>query len=234
MHRTMLAALFAPLIVIASPALGEERRYTVTDFERIQIEGPFTVSLTTGKSPAAVAAGSAQAIDRVSIEVEGRTMRIRPNRSAWGGYPGDSAGPLAIAVSTHGLRGVSVTGSGSVDIDTVEAMRFDIGLSGSGRVGVGSIEADHLILGLLGSGEIEIGGGAVEELRATIEGTGELDAAGLTAEEAEINAGTSGTVKVAVRRAAEVNATGAGDITILGSPSCTVNARGSGLVVCSD
>jgi hypothetical protein len=48
------------------------------------------------------------------MEVQGRTLRIRPNRSAWGGYPGEGAGPLKIELSTHGLRGASVSGAGSI------------------------------------------------------------------------------------------------------------------------
>jgi hypothetical protein len=225
----MLAAIAA---LSAAPADAAERRYSVTDFDRIQVEGSFDVTLTTGRSGSALASGDMRAIDRLSLEVQGRTLRIRPNRSAWGGYPGEAGGgPLKIAVSTHELRAASLSGPGSITIDKAKGLRFDIAVAGSGRIGVGNVEADNLTVGLMGSGRISLAGKA-KELVATIQGAGDLDAKGLIAEEAKINADTAGAIFVGVRRAAEVNATGQGDTTIIGTPSCKVKSLGSGRVAC--
>jgi hypothetical protein len=224
----MLAAAF---VALAAPADAAERRFTITGFERIQVEGPFEVTLATGRASSAVATGSSQAIDRVSIEVQGRTLRIRPNRSAWGGYPGEGAGPLKISVSTHELRSASVSGSGSIAIDRAKGLRFDLSVAGSGRIGVGSVDADNLSVGLMGSGKISLAGKA-KEFIATVQGAGDLDARALTADEARINADTAGAIAVSVRRTADVTATGQGDTTITGRPACKVKSLGSGRVVC--
>ena len=224
----MLAALAAAFSTSAGAA---ERRYTVTDYDRIQVDGPFRVTVATGRAGAAVASGSSQAIEQVSIDVQGRVLRVRPNRNAWGGYPGEGAGALSIALSTHDLRGASVTGSGGIIIDKARSMRFDIAVSGSGNVALGRLEADSLNVGLLGSGKIVVGGKA-KSLRATIQGNGDFDARGLAVEDAEINADTAGTIGVAVRRAAKITATGSGDTEIIGSPACTTRALGSGRILC--
>lgn len=221
----------AVLASIASTATAADRRFTITDFDRVQVDGPFQVVLTTGKSVSATANGSNRATDRVAIEVQGRTLRIRPNRSAWGGYPGEGTGPVTIVLSAPALRAASVTGSGSISIDKVKAMRFEASVSGSGRVAVGSIEADVLNLGLLGSGKITLGG-KVKQLRATVQGSGDLDASGLWADDAQVNADTSGNVAVAVRRAAKITSLGSGDTRILGAATCTTTANGSGRVIC--
>lgn len=230
MTRIMLVVLAAGL---AAPLHAAERRHTVTGFDRVQVDGPFVVTLATGKSPSAVVSGSGTAVEQVSIDVQGRTLRVRPNRSAWGGYPGERAGPVSIALGTHELRGAAVTGSGSLAIDEAEAMRFDLAVSGSGSITLGRLQADDLVVGLLGSGRIAVGGKA-ETLRATVQGTGDLDAAALTAEQAEINADTAGTVEVTVSDTAEVTATGPGDTRIHGSPACDVEALGAGRVLCGD
>lgn len=224
----MLACL---ALAASSAASAAERRYTVTDFDRVQVDGPFQVTVTTGTSGSAVATGSNEAIERVSIDVQGRVLRVRPNRSAWGGYPGEGAGALAIALATHDLRGASVTGSGSIAIDRARAMRFDVGVSGSGHVTLGTVEADRLNLGLVGSGRITIGGKA-KTLRATVRGNGDLEAGALSVEDADLQADTAGTIDLAVKRTAKIVATGAGDVTITGAPACTVQARGSGRVSC--
>lgn len=227
MRSIMIAAL-----AVAAPAAAAERRYSVTDFDRVQVEGPFHVTLMTGKSGSATASGDMRAIDRLSLEVQGGTLRIRPNRSAWGGFPGEAGGgPLKIVVSTRDLRAASVNGSGSLAIDKAKGLRFGLTLLGSGRIEIAHVEADNLSVGLAGSGKIALAGKA-KELVATIQGSGNFDAAGLSADEAKINADTAGEISVAVRRDAEIVATGHGDTKIIGKPSCNVKLLGAGRVDC--
>jgi hypothetical protein len=223
--------IVATAIAAAAPASAAERRYTVTDFDRIKVEGPFQVKLSTGRASSAVAIGSPQAIDQVSVEVQSRTLRIGRNANAWGGYPGESAGPVRIEVSSHSLREAMVQGSGSVTVDKAKAMRFQASVSGSGKVAIGQVEADTLALAVMGSGKIEIGGKA-KALRAKIHGTGDLAASGLKTEDAVIGADTAGAIAVGASRSAKVTATGAGDVEIIGNPACTVEARGAGRVTC--
>lgn len=231
MKRIMLPATLAAAALAAAPASAAERRFTVTSFDRIHVEGPYEVVLATGRPSSVIASGSALAIERVSIEVQGRTLRIRANRSAWGGYPGQSAGPVKLNVGTHELSAASVSGSGSLAVDRAKGLRFDVTLAGSGRIGIGSVEADNLTIGLVGSGKISLAGKA-KELVASVQGAGDLDAPKLTAEEARISADTAGTITVAVKRAAEITASGLGDTNILGKPACTVKGQGAGRVTC--
>lgn len=228
-----IAAILLALAVVAQPALAAERRHSVTDFDRVRIEGPYRVTLVTRKPVSAVVSGSNQAIEGVSVEVQGRTLRIRPNRSAWGGYPGADKGPATIALSAHSVREITLIGSGRIEVDRARGQRVDVGVSGNGRVVLGDVASDRLNLGLIGGGAIQVGG-KVRDLKASIQGSGDLDAGALVAENADILGDTAGTIEVGVRGAAKVNALGPGDTTILGSPACTVNQRGSGRVVCGN
>jgi len=230
MTRILPLALLA--LAAAAPAAAAERTYSVTDFDRVQVDGPYRVTLTTGGSTAARAEGSTEALDRVSIDVQGGTLRIRRNRSSWGGYPGEGgSGPVTIALTTRDLRNAAVVGSGSLDIDRAKGLRVLLSVSGSGRLSVGSVEADNLVVGLLGGGRIALAG-RTKQLRATVQGSGDLAAAGLSADDAQIVSDTAGNVTVAVAKTARVTATGPGDVEIIGSPSCTVEAKGSGQVRC--
>ncbi|HEX8214046.1 MAG TPA: head GIN domain-containing protein [Allosphingosinicella sp.] len=230
MKRIVTAAL---TFALAGPAFAADRRYTVTDFDRVLVEGPFEVVVKTGKAPSARATGTNAAIERLSIEVEGRTLKVRRNRSAWGGYPGKDSGPIAIELTTRDLRGASVTGSGGLAIDKAKAMRFDLALSGSGRLSIGRVEADNLVVGLVGSGRMSVGG-KVKGLKATVQGSGDFDGSALMVEDAQLNADTSGTVALAASRTSNIVSSGAGDTTVTGKPACTVKAVGSGRVRCGD
>lgn len=229
MNRIPVALLFAALAAV--PAAAAERRFTVTDFDRVQIDGPFEVRLVTGKPNGAVARGDTRALDSVSIEVQGKLLKVKPSLSRWGGYPGEAAGTPVIELSTRDLASVFVRGIGSLTIDSAKAMKFEASLSGSGSIAIGRIEADRLDLALLGSGGITIAGKA-KTLRASIQGQGDLAAEGLVSDDAQINAGTTGRVMTTVDRAVKVNSAGSGDVEIAGKAACTVTVRGSGRVMC--
>ena len=231
MHRITLAAL--AVLVAASPAAGAERDYTVTDFDKVRIEGPYRVVLTTGKASSARAMGSREALDRLSVGVEGRTLRVRPNQSAWGGYPGEQPGSVTVAISTHGLRSASVNGSSILAIDTAKAMRLDLSLAGSGRIEIAQVEADILNLSLLGSGQMLVGGTA-KSVRAEVHGSGDLSAEHLSAVNARVVADTAGSIRLRVRDSADVVSTATGEVTVLGGPACAVKALGTGAVRCGD
>jgi hypothetical protein len=228
--KQMLAPLLA-LAAFAAPASAAERRYTITDFDRVVVEGPYAVTLATGDASSAVASGSQHALERVLIDVQGRTLRIRPNRNAWGGHAGDPAGRVTVALRTRDLRSASVAGSGSLAIDGARGLRVDFAVEGSGRIAADRIEADSLVVALVGSGNMRLGGTA-KELRANVQGAGDLDAGELRTEGARIDSGSAGNIRVSVTRNATVNSFGAGDVEIVGAPACTVNARGAGEVRC--
>ncbi len=230
--KRIMPALLA-LAAFAAPASAAERRYSVTDFDRVVVEGPYAVRISTGRPTSATATGTQQAIDRVSIDVVGRTLRIRPNRSSWGGYPGERAGAVSVEVTTRELRAATVAGPGSLAIDRAGGLRLDLALEGNGRLSVANVAADTLTVGLIGAGRIELGGTA-EQLRATVHGTGEFDGSRLRAEGANITTDTAGRITVGVSRQATVAASGLGEVEIIGAPACTVSGLSAGQVRCGD
>jgi putative autotransporter adhesin-like protein len=232
MTRTMpVFAAFAAFLAMAAPAAAAERRYAVADFERVVVEGPYIVRLTAGPASAATASGSPAALDRVSIDVSGRTLRIRRVRSSWGGNPGAQEGPLTVELATRMVRSVRLIGPARLDVDRVEGLRVDLIVEGSGHLRATNVEADNLSLGLAGSGRLEVAG-AAENLTADIQGTGDVDASALRVQSAAITTTTTGNVAAFAARSANVNALGLGEVTILGSPACTVRGANAGLVRC--
>lgn len=227
-NRAALAALFA---LAAAPAAAAERTYPVTDFDSVRVEGPFQVVLATGLSSRVAASGSPEALERLSVDVQGRTLRIRVNPSAWGGYPGQSPGPVRISASTRDLARAAVIGAGSLDVDKARGLRVDLNVGGSGRLAVRALDADTLVVGLVGSGRIALAGHA-GQMRANIQGSGDLDAAGLRTEGLLLGADTAGNVTIGSAHTAKVTATGAGNVTVGGTPACTVDNKGSGSVRC--
>ena len=224
-----LAAIVA--LAAALPAAAAERRYAIQDFERIVVEGPFVVRLTTGRSTSASAEGSAQALDAVVVDVQGTTLRVRRNRTAWTGAPTRAVAPATITLTTRTLRAARVVGSGQLHISGLQALRADLVVEGSGRLSADGIDADNLSVGISGSGSLELAGTA-ETFTADLQGSGSMLAPHLSVETATVSAVTTGDVALAARRTATVNANGLGEIVIAGNPACTVRGPGASEVRC--
>ena len=158
-----------PLLVFAAlaasvPASAAERNFTVTGFDRIRIDGPYRVRLTTGVAPFAKASGSAAALNGVSIEVQGQTLIVRKNPSGWGSYPGEGPGPIEIAIGTHELSTAWLNGAGSLAIDKAKGQSFDLSVQGAGSIaGSGNVRGQATgtaDVSIMGSGDVTLTGGA--------------------------------------------------------------------------
>ena len=222
------------LLVLASLPAGAaapvtQRNYSVTTFDRIRLDGPYEVRLTTNVAPYARAKGSAASLDGVSVTVEGRTLIVRPSTSGWGGYPGENRGPVTIELGTHDLATAWLNGSGTLIIDKVKGLGFDLAIQGAGSARIESVDIDQLKLGMSGAGSARLAGRAAK-LTATVRGSSSLDAEGLLVKDAVIGAEGPAIVRANVTNAAKVDAIGLAAVTLAGKPACTVNAKGSASV----
>ncbi len=228
--RLVLALLLATL---ALPAQAERRGYSITNFERIIVNGPFVVRITTGGGSSGYAEGDSAAIRQISAQVTGRTLTVRRNVSDnWGGYPGESNdGGATLYLSTNRLNRVTVVGAADVEIDRMRDSRVVASLGGNGRLAIGAVEADDVTLGITGAGMIEAGGHA-EVGRVTVQGAGSVMAGELTIENLRVNLSGPGTIDVTAEREAEVVSSGNGNVTVRGDAACTDRSIGSGEIVC--
>lgn len=235
MTRLVLALL--ALAALAAPARAADRPVPVSDFNRLIVEGPYRVQLVVGRATTAIASGTREALDRVSIESTGQTLRIRPRRDLWGANAAADPGPVTIRLTTRTLRSARLLGPAVLDVEGAGTgaapggRDVELTVQGSGTLRATRVRADALSLGLLGSGSLDVAGTA-ETLRGQFQGTGNVAAAGLAADSATITTNTVGTVALQVNGRAEVTAYGLGTVTIGGSPACVLSGPGVANVSC--
>jgi hypothetical protein len=226
--RTFLL-LLAILACAAAPADAATRNFGVSGFDRVRVDGPFKVRLATGVAPFAVASGTPMALDSVAMEVQGRTLIVRNNRSSWGGYPGEAKGPVEISIGTHELTAAWLNGAGSLAIDKVRGLSFELWVQGAGDASIGSVAVDQFKVSLSGTATARLAG-AAPKLTAVVRGISTLEASALVAKDATIGAQGPATVKANVTGTAKVDALGAAAVGLDGNPACTVKAVGSSIV----
>lgn len=223
--RIHLLAL-AAAAVLAAPAGAATRNFGINGFDRVRVDGPFRVRLVTGVAPFARASGGASALDRVNVEVQGRTLVVKASKSAWGGYPGERDGPVEISLGTHELSAAWLNGSGSLHIDKVKALSFELSVQGSGAAGIAKADVDQLKIAVGGTGTALVAGRS-GKLTAVVRGVSTLDATGLSVKDADIAAEGPANVVATVTNAAKVEGSGVATVTLTGNPACTARMTGS-------
>lgn len=225
--------LAAPAIIalavsaVPAPASAETRNYGVSGFDRIRLDGPYKVTLTTGTAPYARAIGKLRALDLVSVRVEGRTLTIRTDRSnRWGGSEEEASGPVEIKVGTHELSAAWLNGAGQLAIDKVKGLSFDLSAQGAGSVAIGALDVDVLELAIAGSAGATLAGRAAKATMV-VRGSASVDGAALTVKDAAINAEGPSSVALTATSSAKVNARGVAAVTLSGAPACTLALEGS-------
>lgn len=226
----LVLGTFALVAIVtgAMPAEAATRNFGISTFDRIRVDGPFSVKLSNGVAPFAKVSGAPAAIDRVAIEIMGRTLVVRNNPS-WGGYPGKDSGPVEISIGTHELTSAWINGSGSLDIDKIEGLAFQLSVHGSGAARIAAADVDRLNVAISGSASASIGGRAAR-FSTALRGISSLDASRLSSKDADIAADGPSTVKANVTNAAKITASGVATVTLTGDPACAATLMGSASV----
>jgi hypothetical protein len=210
------------------------RNFEVAGFERLEVGGPYDVTVTTGGAPSVRASGGERAIERMVVEVVNGTLRIHTKKRAgmnlgWS----DSRHPVKLAVTVPRLTAAEIAGSGTISVDKVSGDSFDAGVAGSGDLRLGQVDVKRLKAGIAGSGGINAGQGRAGVADYEIAGSGDIRAGALVAEVASVSIAGSGEVTANATGTARVDIAGSGDVRLSGGAKCTVSKAGSGDVYCS-
>lgn len=226
--RTFLIAALA-IAGLPAPADAATRNFGITSFEKVRVEGPYKVTLTTGVAPFASATGSQTGLDAVAIEMSGSTLVIHGNTSSWGGYPGQASGPVEINLGTHDLTSAWISGSGALAIDKAKGLSFDLSVQGSAAATIGRADVDQLNIAVVGTGSAALAGQA-RKITAVVRGISSLDAANLAAKDATLGVEGTATVAANVRDSVKLDGNGPITVRLTGGPACTLRVSGSASV----
>lgn len=226
MRSFLLAAAALAATAIAAPADAATRNLSITSFEKLRVEGPFKVTLRTSTAPYARAVGDQGALDRITVEMRNNVLIIRNGSSTVGDYTGRDVGPVSIELGTHDLSSAWLTGSGSLAIDRVRGLSFDLSVQGSGAADIGDVRVDQFTLALFGTASARLAGRSAK-VTADLRGISALDAGGLDAHDIDLVIDGAATINAAASGSAKINASGPATVRLSGRPSCTIRINGS-------
>jgi hypothetical protein len=219
------------LLTVGGGVQAAERRYSITDFDKIRVVGASRVIIETGRATTVRANGDRDALDLLSVESLDRTLTIQPVGGTVGTDARALAKPTTIYITLPLLSTAKLNGPGAIIIAALRGIQADVSLTGSGQISVAKVMADNLNARLSGSGTLTLAGKALK-VDANIKGSGSVAASKLDVADLKLMAASSGAIAMSASRAAMVTSTGSGTVVITGGPSCTVQNIGVGFVTC--
>lgn len=220
--------------LIAAPAFGAERTVGIGSFDRLRVDGPIEVRVTTGASPAARITGGRDAIEAIDVRLDGRTLVIRPAAtSAWGERPHGSIDrePLTVSLGTPSLAAISSVAGARITATAAKGDRIDLSVTGAGAVAVDQATGTDLNATIVGAGTITVAG-RTTRARLVANGPATLDAAKLEAGDLIVLLDGTGSIAGHARYTAQISNTGVGSVTVTGNGKCTIRRGNGGPVTC--
>jgi hypothetical protein len=206
------------------------KSFALTGFTDVEAAGPYDVTIRRGDSFSVSAKGPQAELDQLEIEVDGSTLSIGRKRSSWSFRDHDD---VDITITMPKLSKVELTGSGSIEADSVDGDAVEAAVTGSGELKVAKLTATSATLTMSGSGELEVKGGKVGSGDISVTGSGDIDADGLVADTLDVSVTGSGDVEAQATANADVRVLGSGDVKIVGGGKCSTSKTGSGTVTCN-
>lgn len=212
------------------PGASVSRSYQIGAFDRIEVAGPYDVTVATGRTPSAKATGGDKLLDETEVVVENGVLKIQAKRKKGISWGWGRKGKAEFTVTAAALRGAGIAGSGGIAVDKVDG-DFKGDVAGSGNLRLPSVNGGSVTLEIAGSGKISAAGKA-KSTRIEIAGSGDVDASALAASTADVSIAGSGNVRANASDTADVSIAGSGNVNISGGAKCSVDKAGSGNVTC--
>lgn len=226
-----MRVLILSCLAFAATASAAERKVFVSSFDRLRVEGPLQVVVTTGRSPGGRVAGDPRALDGVEVRQEGNSVVVRAIGGRSDEPRGPAAQPIVVTLATPSLAAAYLVGPGALTITGMKADRADLSVAGSGTIAVTGANATELNATSIGTGRVTIAGRATR-VRFVVNGAGGIQADGLDASELAVRLDGPGEVAARARYTASVTNTGLGKVAVAGLAKCVVKAVASGSVAC--
>ncbi|MBX2896424.1 MAG: DUF2807 domain-containing protein [Cyclobacteriaceae bacterium] len=263
MKRTAITLLFVFGFVLVWAQTKETRN--VDTFTKVNFRVPGKLYLRQGNEQKVVLEGPKDLLAKIETEVTGGRLSIGRENN-WRSWNWENNDHIIAYVTVKNIEGISVSGSGNligegvikagdmvlsvsgsgsmeIEVNATGYMEAHVSgsgdirvkgncraleskVSGSGKVLLAATITERADMNVSGSGRI-IASGTAKEIRTTISGSGEVQAADLEVEKCEVRISGSGDVEINVKQTLDATISGSGSVSYRGNPS-SVNSHSSG------
>jgi hypothetical protein len=190
-------------------------------FDRVVLEGEGHVVVSRGDGHSVTVVTDDNLIELVTTQVAGSTLLI----ATPSGIDLEPSDEIEIRVSAPSVRGIELRGVGRFDVDSIEALTFDLDLSGVGSVDVTDLKADTVTVDMTGVGSVVMAGEADRQIIHK-SGVGSYHAGSLRTIDAVLDTDGPGSATLWATGTLDIRADGIGGIEYYGNPLVSQETRG--------
>lgn len=230
MKKLIFSAL--TFVFIVGVIQAQEKTYSVKTFDKLIVSPHIEVNLVEGLDESVVVDNAKVSLDKINVEVEGRTLRIyldgakvvtkseRVSNDKWRGNKSLYNGTMAtVTVTYKKLENLSIRGEEIVRCkNLLTADDFKMSLYGEAKVYFNSVSIDELIVAIYGSSYLEIAEGETSRQVFRAYGESEVNTVGMNAEETKITAYGESNFRVKVSDRLKVTCYGETNVSYSGDP----------------
>ncbi|MCC6454747.1 MAG: DUF2807 domain-containing protein [Caldilineaceae bacterium] len=217
----------------------------VSNFEEVEVCCGMQLLLTQGDREQLTLEAEDNIMPEIETIVRGRTLTVR-FRPAFGSFGIRTSRPVRVHLEMPTIHGITISGGGSLDTETIESDQIRVTFSGGSRGMIGTLEAETGALETSGGSELRIesltadsldteasGGGGVTiragtatKQEVTASGGAHYRAAGLESEVARLEVSGGSEAAVWVTESLDVGASGGSSVEYTGNPTIDQEASG--------
>ncbi|NOQ73421.1 MAG: hypothetical protein GQ574_15555 [Crocinitomix sp.] len=204
----------------------QEREHT--DFSKISLEMAADLYVTQGDEYSVSIEASNNLMEIIETKVSGTTLEIdlKKGKCIKNNYD------VKVYITLPELKDLSISGSGDVFIpNKMTSDDLELDISGSGSLEIDSLFVNHVEMVISGSGDVMLTAmDTIETETIDISGSGEVRAFNVPSKTVEIRVSGSGECEVYAIDRLDVNISGSGDVTYKGNPIIDQRISGSGSI----
>lgn len=199
----------------------------VSGFNEVSLRGYGDISIQQGEHEGLVIEAEEEVLPTIKSEVQGQRLVL--SFKSWLDYNVPKLKPIHYQITMKEVKGISISGSGTLNAASIQTDKCSLNLSGSGQMGINHLEAQDLEISISGSGKMELEG-KVQRQDIHISGSGNLISTGLDSQESNIRISGSGQVALKVQQVLKVGISGIGQVEYIGNPRVSQRISGAGRI----
>ncbi len=189
------------------------RTFTVDSFDEIDVTGAMIVRIEPGDVFKVVADGEKKDIDRLDVDVDGRTLKLAPTKN--GPFGVFNNRNVRFTITMPKVEGLKLTGASRAQLSGFTPFnRLDVELTGASTALI-DVSVDRLDVDLNGASKVLLKGKA-DELKGSMTGASLINAKGMTVNKADMRASGASRGIMGQVNDLKKNTSGAGRITSTG------------------
>jgi phage shock protein PspC (stress-responsive transcriptional regulator) len=201
------------------------KTFEVSDFEALNIEGPFRVNVQQGEAYSLSVSGEEDMINDISVETENRALELRYTKP----FVNDNHQLMEVTLIMPRLNELRLNANAQLNANNINTDQLNIDLAGSSEAFI-EATTQTISLNMRGASSLKLYG-EDQQLNAVLSGASRLDAGEMSITNASLETSGAAKAKVAVSGDLNVEAEDSSRIEYEGNPKLNISSGSEGRVV---